>query len=173
MYQLIIESGRRQGQRIQPSGRDLTVGRGAGNGLQLVEDGVSANHCVVRVTRGGIMIHDCQSANGVYVNNERVQQTRLSSGDEIEVGSVRLRFEFVHGGPGEHRRRGPLFWLSVLAVGLTFAVEFGALGLAVWTRVHRFTPAEVDAILKLLPPPPSADAPVAVPPVPAPPPPAP
>ena len=157
IYQLIIESGQRAKQCVQPPGNAFTIGRDAGNDLRLVEDGVSERHCELRVTRAGVMIRDCRSTNGVYVNHQRVTETRLHRGDVIELGGARLRFEFLVAVPGEHRRRTPLFWLSVVLVLVTFAVEFGAIGIAVWTRHHRITPEESAAILKFFPPVP-ADA---------------
>jgi hypothetical protein len=152
IYQLIIENGQRAGQRVQPPGNTYTIGRDAGNDLRLVEDGVSGRHCELRVTRAGVMLRDNRSTNGVFVNGQRVEEARLHRGDVVELGGARLRFEFLVAVPGEHRRRTPLFWLSVLLLGTTFAVEFGAIGIAAWTRLHRITPAETAAILKFFPP---------------------
>lgn len=151
LYQLIIENGQRAGQRVQP-GNTYTIGRDAGNDLRLVEDGVSGRHCELRVTRAGILVRDSRSTNGVFVNGQRVEEARLHRGDVIELGGARLRFEFLVAVPGAHRRRTPLFWLSVLLLGATFAVEFGAIGIAAWTRLHRVTPEETAAILKFFPP---------------------
>ena len=155
IYQLIIESGQRAGQCVQPPGKSYTIGRDAGNDLCLVEDGVSGRHCELRVTRAGVMVRDSRSTNGVYVNGQCVEEVRLHRGDVIELGGARLRFEFLVAVPGEYRRQTPLFWISVLLVGVTFAVEFGAIGIAVWTRHHRITPEESAKILKFFPPVPS------------------
>lgn len=151
IYQLIIENGQRAGQRVQPPGATYTVGRDTGNDLRLVEDGVSGRHCELRVTRAGVMVRDSRSTNGVFVNGQRVEEARLHRGDVIELGGARLRFEFLIAVPGAHRRRTPLFWLSVLLLGATFAVEFGAVGIAAWTRLHRMSPEETAAILKFFP----------------------
>jgi hypothetical protein len=152
IYQLIIESGQRTGQCVQPPTNTYTVGRDAGNDLRLVEDGVSGRHCELQVTRAGVMICDCCSTNGLFVNNQRVKEARLHRGDVIELGGARLRFEYLIAVPGVHRRRTPLFWFSVLVMGLTLAVEFVAIGIAVWTRYHRITPEESARILKFFPP---------------------
>jgi len=152
IYQLIIENGQRAGQRVRPSDNPFTIGRDAGNDLRLVEDGVSGRHCEMRVTRAGVMIRDNRSTNGVFVNGQRVEEARLHRGDVIELGGARLRFEFLVAVPGEHWRRTPLFWLGLLVLGTTFAVEFGAIGVAVWMRLHRITPEETAAILKCFPP---------------------
>lgn len=152
IYQLIIESGQRAGQCVQPPAKRCTIGRDKGNDLQLVEDGVSGRHCELQVTRSGVMIRDSRSTNGVYVNGQRVEEARLHRGDVIELGGARLRFEFLIAVPGEYRRRTPLFWISILLIGATFATEFGAIGVAVWTRQHQITPEESARLLKYFPP---------------------
>ncbi|MBI5393931.1 MAG: FHA domain-containing protein [Verrucomicrobia bacterium] len=162
IYQLIIESGQRAGQCVQPPGNAYTIGRDAGNDLRLVEDGVSGRHCELQVTRAGVMLRDCRSTNGVFVNHQRVEEARLHRGDVIELGGARLRFEYLIAVPGVHRRRTPLFWASVLLVGMTFALEFGAMGIAVWTRHHRITPEESARILKFFPPVPTDAVPDAL-----------
>lgn len=163
MYQLIIENGSREGERFRPSGGEVTVGRDKNNTLRLVDDGVSQQHCAVRITRRGVMVRDLNSTNGIYVNDDRVEgETRLASGDCIEVGVVRLRFEFLHGAPSNKRRINLLFWASVVAVAITFSVEFAAVGLAVYTRTHRFTQAEMNDIINFFPPIPQEQLPDAL-----------
>ena len=38
------------------------------------------------------MIRDVGSLNGTYVNGERVDQTELASGDEVQIGKFKLGF---------------------------------------------------------------------------------
>jgi Inner membrane component of T3SS, cytoplasmic domain len=152
MYQLIIENGFREGEHIRPEGNELTIGRDPHCMLRLVEDGVSQSHCVLRITRRGVIVRDAGSTNGIFVNDQQVEEVRLASGDLLEVGVVRLRFEFLHGSPGDKRRVNPLFWISVLAVALAFGVEFGAVGIGFYMRSHHFTQAEMDAIVHWFPP---------------------
>ena len=163
MYHLIIENGTHEGECIQPKGAELTIGRDPGNTLRLVDDGISGCHCALRITRRGVMVRDCGSTNGVYINGKPIsEETRLPSGCLVEIGAVAMRFTFLHDVNSQKLRTTGFFWMAVVMVGLTFAIQIAGIGIAVWTRVHRFTPEETAAILKRFPLPP--DLPGALPP---------
>ena len=163
MYQLIIKNGCQAGQVVRPRTSEFTIGRDQGNHLRLPEDGVSARHCVLRVRRGGITIHDIGSTNGTYVNDKLIrEETRLPGGAHISLGAARLRFEFVHDTDKRRRRITGMFWLAVAAVGATFALQFTAIGIAVWMRAHKFSPAEITVLQKWFPPLPTEELPEAV-----------
>jgi len=163
MYHLIIENGTREGECIRPKGLELTIGREPGNVLRLVDDGVSGQHCVIRLTRRGITVRDCNSTNGVYVNGKPIhEETRLPSGCLIEVGAVAMRFEFLHNVDSRKLRTTVIFWIAAAIVALTFSIQLAGIGIALWTRQHRFTPEETAAVLKWFPLPP--DLPGALPP---------
>jgi hypothetical protein len=155
MYHLIIENGTRDGECIRPKGEELTIGRDAGNELRLVDDGISGRHCVMKITRRGIIVRDCGSTNGVYVNGKPIQQeARLSSGCLVEVGVVAMRFVFLHDVNSQKLRITSLAWVATLMVLLVFSIQLAGIGIAFWTREHRFTPEETAAILKHFPLPP-------------------
>jgi hypothetical protein len=163
MYHLIIENGTREGECIRPKGAELTVGRDTGNELRLVDDGVSGHHCVMKITRRGVLVRDCGSTNGVYINGKPIQkEARLPSGCLVEAGVVAMRFEFLHDVNSQKLRITSLAWMATLMVLLVFSIQFAGIGLAVWTREHRFTPEENAAILKYFPLP--SDLPGAMPP---------
>jgi len=158
MYQLTIENGGQAGQCVRPRTTEFTIGRDQGNHLRLPEDGVSGRHCVLRVRRDSITIRDLGSTNGTYVNEQFIrEETRLPGGASIELGAARLRFEFVHETPKRRRRITAMFWVAVTVVAATFAVQFTALGLAVWMRRHKFSPQEITAMQKWFPPLPQED----------------
>lgn len=72
---------------------ELVIGRGAAATARLDVDSLSRKHA--RLFRRGdvVFVEDLQSANGTYVNGERVTEpTRLDDGDRVELGrSVILR----------------------------------------------------------------------------------
>ena len=73
--------------------RDLTsVGRDPGSDVFLDDVTVSRKHAEIRRQADGFYVHDLGSLNGTYVNRERVDLTKLASGDEIHVGRYRLAF---------------------------------------------------------------------------------
>ncbi len=74
-----------------PIGGPVVIGRSPGADIVIGDDFVSSRHARVYPSGGDVFIEDLGSTNGTLVNGERiVGPTRLSAGDSIEVGSVRL-----------------------------------------------------------------------------------
>lgn len=74
--------------------RTNTLGRHPDNSIQLLDRIVSKNHCIVALVDNGYVLEDLGSLNGTYINGERVEGKRaLRPGDEIVVGSTRIRFD--------------------------------------------------------------------------------
>jgi hypothetical protein len=68
------------------------IGRGHGADLLLDHEMVSRIHAQV-VEHGGVyMLEDLRSANGTFVNDERVKRRALRDRDEIRVGGTRMVF---------------------------------------------------------------------------------
>jgi pSer/pThr/pTyr-binding forkhead associated (FHA) protein len=53
---------------------------------------VSRKHAELRRRDDGWFVHDLGSLNGTYVNRERVDVTKLASGDELQIGRFKLVF---------------------------------------------------------------------------------
>jgi diguanylate cyclase (GGDEF)-like protein len=68
------------------------MGRSSKCDLHIADDSVSREHAEIRVTRGGAIILDLESTNGISVNGSSVQTHQLSSGDCIQLGSHVFRF---------------------------------------------------------------------------------
>jgi pSer/pThr/pTyr-binding forkhead associated (FHA) protein len=74
--------------RIMPNGI-RTVGRATGADFIVDAPLVSRVHCRLTVLPDGCLeVHDLDSTNGTFLNGERVQTARVSSGDRIGVGRV-------------------------------------------------------------------------------------
>lgn len=68
---------------------DVTIGRMDDNSIVLSEPFVSAHHARVYAKNNTLYIEDLNSTNGIYVNEEKVQEKiKLSTGDEIKIGSA-------------------------------------------------------------------------------------
>lgn len=80
------------GQSYSLDRKHLVIGRVDDNDIVIEHRSVSRNHAKLVASGDGQEIHDLQSANGVLVNGEEFAQTRLRSGDLIELGTVRFRF---------------------------------------------------------------------------------
>lgn len=71
----------------------LSIGRGAENSLQLLDEAVSRDHCCLESRDSEVWLRDLHSRNGTFINGERVDVTqKLRKGDLLSVGSSVLAF---------------------------------------------------------------------------------
>ena len=69
----------------------LVVGRNSDCGVCIPTDEISRQHAKLQVVPDGVMIEDMGSANGTFVNNQRVHAgTLLKPGDELRMDTVRF-----------------------------------------------------------------------------------
>jgi phosphoserine phosphatase RsbU/P len=78
------EAGKECRAVIHPS--RFTLGRGSGNNLMLSQMGVSRSHAEVLAQNGEYWLHDLSSKLGTYLNGVRVEQARLTDGDQVQLG---------------------------------------------------------------------------------------
>ncbi len=77
---------------VPPSG--LQIGRMTDNDLELDDPKVSRYHARIQSNRFGLVISDLRSANGVFVDNEQIEDSAvLSDGQVIRIGSASFVFE--------------------------------------------------------------------------------
>ena len=70
----------------------VSIGRLDSNGIHLDDPFVSRQHCLIKTTGDQYLIEDLASANGTYVNGERIDTVALNEGFLIQIGSSRFRF---------------------------------------------------------------------------------
>ena len=75
--------------RITP-GNPRTVGRGSRSDFVLTGGLLSRIHCRLLITNNELTVQDMNSANGTFVNDQRVSQSHLSSGDRLRLGRLEL-----------------------------------------------------------------------------------
>jgi pSer/pThr/pTyr-binding forkhead associated (FHA) protein/uncharacterized protein YegL len=76
----------------------VRLGRESDNDLVIPGAEVSKHHALLsRSPVGDVVVKDLGSANGVFVNDERVKEAQLGDGDILTIGNSRLRF--VRDGP--------------------------------------------------------------------------
>ena len=67
----------------------ITLGRKPENTIVLTEPFVSGNHAKIYAKNNNLYVEDLNSTNGVYVNNERIQEKyKLVADDDVKIGSA-------------------------------------------------------------------------------------
>ena len=89
---LLVKRGPNAGSRFLLDSDLTTVGRHPGSDIFLDDVTVSRRHAEFYRHSGGFTVRDVGSLNGTYVNRERIEETDLSDGDEVQVGKFRLTF---------------------------------------------------------------------------------
>lgn len=90
---LLVGHGPTTGARFLLDSAETTVGRHPHADIFLDDVTVSRKHCQFIADNGGHIVRDSGSLNGTYVNRERVDQARLSAGDEVQIGKYRLTYQ--------------------------------------------------------------------------------
>ncbi len=69
----------------------LTIGRNPDCDIPIVSDEISRHHAKLQVVPGGVMVEDLGSANGTFINNQRVHgSTLMKANDELRLDTVRF-----------------------------------------------------------------------------------
>lgn len=72
---------------------NITVGRSSKNDIVIRDTFVSKTHMRIYLDNGDYFIEDFDSANGTYLNGERITDIiQLQNGDNIEVGLIKFIF---------------------------------------------------------------------------------
>jgi hypothetical protein len=90
---LVVRSGGgRAGEHFVPQGERTTIGRSPDCDIFLDDVTVSRKHAVVERHDDEWFVVDRGSLNGTYVNGEQVDRTKLTTGDEVQIGKFKLTF---------------------------------------------------------------------------------
>lgn len=68
----------------------ICIGRATSNDMVYPNRSASKEHAVLKRTNTGWQIWDCNSVNGVFVNNKRIKETVLKTGDSVFIVGLRL-----------------------------------------------------------------------------------
>jgi len=93
---LVMMQGSQVGQVIALADQPYRIGRHEESEILLPDAGISRRHARLFPEDGGYAIEDLQSANGTFVQGERIVRRRLCDGDIVQFGSsVVLRYSLV------------------------------------------------------------------------------
>lgn len=68
--------------------RGVTVGRDPSNRIVIADQRVSSRHATVVVDGDRLLLSDCGSVNGTFVNGRKVQEAAVGRGDQVRFGSL-------------------------------------------------------------------------------------
>lgn len=77
--------------RLVERDKDFSIGRAKECALCIKVHELSRQHAVFRRGSNGVMVRDLESKNGVQVNGTTVSEARLSDGDVIQMGPIKLQ----------------------------------------------------------------------------------
>ena len=89
---LVVKRGPNAGSNFVIDKDVTTAGRHPESDIFLDDVTVSRRHAEIRRRDDRFFVRDLGSLNGTYVNRERIESTRLSDGDELQVGKYRLAY---------------------------------------------------------------------------------
>jgi len=97
-----IKTGPNRGKCFEIGDVPLSIGREENQTIRILDQGVSRAHAEIFRIGEMCFIRDLNSTNGTYVNDVRVTEESLKSGDELMIGTTILVFEdrSPAGGPG-------------------------------------------------------------------------
>ncbi|RMG50972.1 MAG: FHA domain-containing protein, partial [Gammaproteobacteria bacterium] len=96
-WKLVGKTGPVAGKTVTVTGK-LVVGREDGVDLKIDESTVSRRHAEISLEGGVLKLKDLGSANGTFVNGQKVTEATLKSGDEVRFDKVSFGVEGGAGG---------------------------------------------------------------------------
>ncbi len=113
---LVMIYGLELGRKFNLGRSKVSIGRGARADIQIDQESVSRQHARIVSTGKAFILHDCDSTNGTYVNDELIEEHELQSGDLIKIG--RTIFKFLSGDSIENAYHEEIYRLTTID-GLT------------------------------------------------------
>jgi len=93
MARLLIKSDGLESQTLELRLGVNHVGRDPDCDFPIAHPSVSGLHCELVLSNDGVLIHDCDSTNGTFVNGEPVKEAWLRAGQTVQLGGVKLFVE--------------------------------------------------------------------------------
>jgi hypothetical protein len=70
------------------------VGRGAENDVIIDHPSVSYHHCEMELGLDFVIVRDCGSTNGTFINDQSVKEAKLEQGQTLRFGQVQAAVEW-------------------------------------------------------------------------------
>ena len=103
--QLVALSGPLNGNGLDLTGMEISIGRDPSNLIHVDSGSVSRRHCLIVKKEGELFIRDLDSLNGTFVNDVPIKERQLCKGDKIAIGDSVFVFVIDEDEPEEERSR--------------------------------------------------------------------
>lgn len=124
IYRLVMVQGPEEGRRYVVRHPSALLGRDPKCRVRVDADGVADQQLAIRIVDSDAVLTVLDHADPVYIGGEPVVERRLQPGDVIEMGGVRLEFQWVEPLPFyENRRRSWVERGAAAAVAVVLAIQ--------------------------------------------------
>ncbi|HLD74732.1 MAG TPA: FHA domain-containing protein [Bdellovibrionota bacterium] len=89
---LHIVSGPEEGTTYQLVGKSINIGRQSDNDIVLKDLKASRHHVQIFFKDNRYVVKDLNSQNGVFINNQKVVESEIRSGDFVSMGNTVFKF---------------------------------------------------------------------------------
>jgi len=93
MAKLLITSEGFKGKVIELNLGVNRFGRVQGNDFQIEHPTISGKHCEIVLGDGELIVRDCGSTNGTFIDGEPIGEAKLSTGQTLRLGDVEFFVE--------------------------------------------------------------------------------
>ncbi len=103
---LIVLTGKYKGKRIKLTDPETVIGRDETAKIRIATQELSRQHCLLIVSKAGVLVRDLGSRNGTFVNGMPIaEETLLKPGDTLTAGP--MSFELEGGEPSSKKSAAP------------------------------------------------------------------
>jgi diguanylate cyclase (GGDEF)-like protein len=101
---LIVYVGKDAGKRFQLKRGRNTIGRSSEADIVIDDELASRVHCAISCVDDEVVLEDCGSKNGTYVDAKKTERRRVTTESTIQVGRTVMRVEFKDKAQVEHEQ---------------------------------------------------------------------
>ncbi|HEX8028020.1 MAG TPA: HD domain-containing phosphohydrolase, partial [Vicinamibacterales bacterium] len=88
-FEFVVRSGKDAGRTVSlTTGQTIAFGRLKGCDVILDDEAASRRHCTITARDADCALVDLQSANGTFVNEQRISSVDITGGDTVRIGST-------------------------------------------------------------------------------------
>jgi len=95
MHRLVFKSSEGHVESIELRPGINRLGRGRINDFPIEHATVSTTHCEIICEDGAVLVRDCGSTNGTFINGNPIKESKLESGQTLQLGEVAMVLEAV------------------------------------------------------------------------------